>query len=193
MFPHERSLVKNLASAPFALIGVNTDEDKEKIKSENEKQAITWRSFIDGSTSGPICQSWYVDAFPQLYLLDHKGVIRAKWRGAPADPRVIDQAIGVLLKEMQQEARIAAREAAKTQPPAKTSSKSGGDTGKTDRIPDEKDKQDEMAFTRLKFAKDLANEGKTDKAKERLQKLIKDFPKSSAAEEAKELLKKLNK
>jgi hypothetical protein len=188
MFPHERSLVKNLASQPFALIGVNTDKQgKDEIKTLNEKEAITWRSFMDGTTSGPICSSWLVQGFPTLYLLDQKGVIRFKWEGSPGE-RTIDAAIVTLLKEMQQEARIAAREASKA---AKTSAKSGGDSGKTDRIPDEKDKQDELAFTRLKFAKALAEEGKTEKARERLQDIVKKFPKSTAADEAKELLKKL--
>jgi hypothetical protein len=189
MFPHERSLVKNLASQPFALIGVNTDKDKDKVKEDNEKEAITWRSFIDGSTNGPISTAWHVEGFPTLYLLDHKGVIRFKWLGSPGE-RTIDTAILALLKEMQQEARIAAREAKKAEQTTKTTSKSG-DPAKVDRIPDEKDKQDELAFTRLKFAKELANEGKTEKARERLQDLIKKFPKSPAAEDAKELLKKL--
>ena len=32
MYPHERSLVKRLANKPFALIGVNSDRDKKKLK-----------------------------------------------------------------------------------------------------------------------------------------------------------------
>ena len=32
MYPHERSLVKRLENQPFALIGVNSDEDKEALK-----------------------------------------------------------------------------------------------------------------------------------------------------------------
>ena len=30
MYPHERSLVKTLADKPFALIGVNSDADKDR-------------------------------------------------------------------------------------------------------------------------------------------------------------------
>ena len=32
MYPHERSLVKKLKDQPFALIGVNSDRDLEKLK-----------------------------------------------------------------------------------------------------------------------------------------------------------------
>jgi len=80
MFPHERSLVKRMEGKPFALIGVNSDEDKELLKKQNEKEQITWRSFWCGKdgTSGPIPTTWNVHGWPTLYYIDHKGVIRAK-------------------------------------------------------------------------------------------------------------------
>ena len=80
MFPHERSLVKRMEGRPFALIGVNSDVDKEYLKKENEKQKITWRSFWCGKegTVGPIPAQWNVSGWPTLYYIDHKGVIRAK-------------------------------------------------------------------------------------------------------------------
>ena len=48
MYPHERSLVKRLANKRFALIGVNSDNDKRKLKSRMKKENITWRSFWNG-------------------------------------------------------------------------------------------------------------------------------------------------
>ena len=30
MYPHERSLVKRLAGKPFAIVGVNSDDDREE-------------------------------------------------------------------------------------------------------------------------------------------------------------------
>ena len=35
MFPHERSLVKRLENKPFALIGINSDKDKNLIGCQN--------------------------------------------------------------------------------------------------------------------------------------------------------------
>ncbi|HED65749.1 MAG TPA: TlpA family protein disulfide reductase [Planctomycetes bacterium] len=79
MIPHERSLVKDLADKPFALIGVNSDADLEQIKRDAEKEGISWRSFFDGGgTGGPIATRWNVSGWPTIYLIDHEGVIRSK-------------------------------------------------------------------------------------------------------------------
>lgn len=100
MYPHERSLVKTLADKPFALIGVNSDTDKSKLKETLKEENITWRSFWNGpkGTSGPISTEWNVRGWPTLYLIDHKGVIRHKYVGSPGD-KVLDSAIEKLLKE----------------------------------------------------------------------------------------------
>jgi len=80
MYPHERSLVKKYADRPFAIIGVNSDRDLEKLKSRIKKENITWRSFWCGKagTGGAIPTKWNVSGWPTLYLIDAKGVIRAK-------------------------------------------------------------------------------------------------------------------
>ena len=78
MYPHERSLVERMKGRPFAIIGVNSDRDREKIRKIREEKKLTWRSFWDGSTGGPIAIRWNVTAWPTTYVIDHKGVIRAK-------------------------------------------------------------------------------------------------------------------
>ncbi len=80
MYPHERSLVKKLADKPFALIGVNSDMDKEKLRPRMEEENITWRSFWNGpkGTSGPISETWDVMGWPTIYILDGKGIIRER-------------------------------------------------------------------------------------------------------------------
>jgi len=100
MYPHERSLVKDLANKPFALIGVNSDQDKAELKKAMEKENITWRSFWDVTTSGPIATRWAVEGWPTLYVIDHKGVIRHKHVGSPGD-KVLDAEIEKLIKEVQ--------------------------------------------------------------------------------------------
>jgi FimV-like protein len=182
MYPHERSLVKNLADKPFVLLGVNSDENKAELKLAMEKEKITWRSWYDGSTSGPIARDWGVRGWPTIYVIDHKGVIRAKdVRGT-----ALDQAILVLLKEAK--ADLAKQEKAKK---AEEIATAKATTKTEDKASDDKD--DSLAFTRLKFAKQLMDDGKTDKARERLQEIIKKYPKSTAADEARDLLKKLKK
>ena len=52
MWPHERSLVKQLADKPFAVIGVNISEpNTSALKKLVEKENLTWRSFSDPPTS----------------------------------------------------------------------------------------------------------------------------------------------
>jgi hypothetical protein len=99
MYPHERSLVKKMAGKPFALIGVNSDRDRDKLKTVLEKEKITWRSFWNGGgTQGPISTKWNVNSWPTLYVLDHKGVIRHKWVGSPGE-EVMDKAIEQLVEK----------------------------------------------------------------------------------------------
>jgi|TARA_B110000495_G_C22742558_1_gene435298 hypothetical protein len=97
MYPHERSLVKRLAGQPFALIGINSDRDREALKKVMKKQGITWRSFWNGgSTQGPISSAWNVRGWPTIYVLDHNGVIRYKnVRGEK-----MDVAVDALLAEI---------------------------------------------------------------------------------------------
>ena len=98
MYPHGRSLVKRLADKPFAPIGVNSDEDRERLKEVLEKGQITRRSFRNGpeGTGGPISQAWHVRGWPTIYALDAAGVIRYRdVRGGD-----MDRAVDELLKEL---------------------------------------------------------------------------------------------
>jgi hypothetical protein len=98
MFPHERSLVERLKNEPFAIVGINTDQSKDLYREEAKKNGITWRSAIDGSTSGPICSKWGIEGFPTLYLIDAKGVIRQYWLGNPGD-EIVAKEIDKLVAE----------------------------------------------------------------------------------------------
>jgi len=99
MYPHERSLVKKLESKPFALVGINSDKDRDALKEVLKKEEITWRSFWNGgSTGGPISTEWNVQGWPTLYVIDHKGVIRHKHLGSPGD-KVLDEEIDKLVAE----------------------------------------------------------------------------------------------
>jgi hypothetical protein len=98
MYPHERSLVKRLDSQPFALLGINSDKDRDDLKKVMEKEQITWRSWWDGgSTEGPIATQWNIQGWPTIYILDDKGIIRYKNVRGEAMDKAVDQ----LLKEME--------------------------------------------------------------------------------------------
>ena len=93
--PHERSLVERYQDRPFVLLGINTDEDRENLPAKIQKEKINWRSWRDGSTTGPITTKWNVRAFPTYYVLDHRGSIRYR----DVYGKALDDAIDTLLRE----------------------------------------------------------------------------------------------
>ena len=101
MFPHERSLVEKYKNEPFAIVGINSDEDLEKLAPVRVTEKISWRSFWNGpkGTAGPISTTWNVRGWPTLYILDARGVIRYKAVGA--DEEAIDKTLEELLAELQ--------------------------------------------------------------------------------------------
>ena len=97
MYPHERSLVETYRDAPFALIGVNSDKDREEARATVKEENLPWRSFWNGpeGTYGPISRAWNVWSWPTLYLIDAEGVIRFKnLRG-----EALDRALAQLIAE----------------------------------------------------------------------------------------------
>jgi len=97
MIPHERSLVKKLEGKPFALLGINSDQDRFETKRRCRSEGVTWRSWYDGS-GGPIAAAWNVEGWPTIYVLDHKGVIRRKFLGGPGE--ALDKVVDELLAEL---------------------------------------------------------------------------------------------
>lgn len=83
---------------PFAIVGVNTDGDKDAYLKKAVEFGLTWRSAWQGSTGGPIPRRWGVRAYPTMYLLDAEHRVRyVNARGAQ-----LDQAVETLLAELEQ-------------------------------------------------------------------------------------------
>jgi hypothetical protein len=92
--------VKNLNDKPFALIGVHVGSTNAKqLKEVMGSRNLTWRSFADAGPAGagPIATKWNLSATPTLYLIDHEGVIRYKWVGAPGG-KAMDAALDRRIK-----------------------------------------------------------------------------------------------
>ena len=94
MLPHERELVKRLADKPFTLLGINSDESRSALQRIIEKEQITWPNIYDGKR-GEIAKRWNVRSFPEIYVLDHEGVIRH--RGVPDE--ALDKVVDELCKK----------------------------------------------------------------------------------------------
>ncbi len=97
MYPQEREMVKRLEGKPFAMLSVNTDQDKETLRKAIMAGEITWRCWWDGGVEGPITTRWSPESFPTVYVLDSKGVIR----DINKEGEVLNEAVDTLLKEME--------------------------------------------------------------------------------------------
>jgi thiol-disulfide isomerase/thioredoxin len=99
LVPHEREIVERFKGKPFALIGVNSDANKEQVHKALEKNKITWRSFWCGEKTvfGPIPTAWNVNGWPTVYVLDEKGIIRSK----QAMGQSLDKVLAKLVAEVE--------------------------------------------------------------------------------------------
>jgi hypothetical protein len=101
LLPHKKALVKRLADQPFSYVGVYGREGvPSEIAARIRKEGITWRNALDlgAAADGALWSRWAVRGFPQFYLLDAEGVIRARWFGNPGED-VMDREIDALLAE----------------------------------------------------------------------------------------------
>ena len=92
--PQHRKLVERMAGKPFAFIGVYGYDDLTRAKADIEKYGITWPSFWD-KRDGPITRNWNVRSWPNVWVLDRRGVIR--YREVRWDE--LDKAVDTLLRE----------------------------------------------------------------------------------------------
>jgi protein-disulfide isomerase len=89
-----------LDSKPFALVGVHIGGlNAKKLKEVMEREKLAWRSFVDpgNAGAGPIAQKWRVSATPTFYVIDHNGVVCAKWTGAP-EQKTLDATLDKLIR-----------------------------------------------------------------------------------------------
>jgi thiol-disulfide isomerase/thioredoxin len=97
--PTEKALAERLKDRPFALLGVNSDDDREALRAASTAKGITWRSWFDGgSPYGPIASRWNIFGWPTIVVIDKAGVIRFK--DLPHHtPQPLNVAVDSLLEE----------------------------------------------------------------------------------------------
>ncbi len=92
MLPDEVKLVERLKDQPFALIGLNSDEeDRDVLKKKFAENKITWRNGILGNPSHPLPAKWNVRGWPTLFVLDKDGKIQYKGHsGEEAEEKIFE-------------------------------------------------------------------------------------------------------
>ncbi len=84
----------DLKDKPFALVGVNYNDELEVIKKVVKEKNLIWRSFFAGD-SNEIFADYDIAGFPTVMILDEKGVIHSV--GHQPD----DETIYELLEQME--------------------------------------------------------------------------------------------
>jgi peroxiredoxin len=78
LIPHEREMVTGkYKGRPFVLLGV-AQNDTEEVKEFQKIFPMPWPNIVDGTHV--LGKQWSVDSIPAAILVDHKGVIRERWR-----------------------------------------------------------------------------------------------------------------
>ena len=95
--PHERKISARMKGKPFALVGINLDDYDDAFRERLKEERITWPSFQDLRKGKPNITDELNLVFPSVVLMDHQGIVRGWWKGAPA-PDVLDQEIDRLVE-----------------------------------------------------------------------------------------------
>ncbi len=97
-FPLERALVERMKGRPFALLSVNVDSDKETLLKSIKDGEVTWRCWWEPQENGLNRQRWRVNEIPSVFIIDAKGIIRAK----EIEGKALDMMVDGLVHELEQ-------------------------------------------------------------------------------------------
>ena len=81
---------------PLVVLGVNNDESRAAARRLAARQGGLKRSWWDGGREGPVAARWNVDAFPTLYVIDARGVVRYRAHGFSQQ---LEAAVEALVRE----------------------------------------------------------------------------------------------
>jgi glutathione peroxidase-family protein len=92
LFPRLKALREAHKGKALEVVGVMDDEVEVAAESRPG-----WRSFRNGGAKGgPVSVAWNLRSWPAVYVIDAKGVIRARWAGKP-EPEALERAVGALV------------------------------------------------------------------------------------------------
>ncbi len=95
--PHIRELTARFEDQPFAALGVNTDSDKQRFLELVKSRDVTWRNAFTGGKDNAISRLYRVNGYPTILVIDHEGVIKRRYLGAPK-PRELERVIEELVE-----------------------------------------------------------------------------------------------
>jgi thiol-disulfide isomerase/thioredoxin len=97
MIPHERELLEKRKDKPFTILSVNVDDEQATATKFMGEEKMPWDHWWDGP-KGPVCKMFRIHAYPTLFLIDAKGIVRKKWTGVPGN-EALDKAVDEVLAD----------------------------------------------------------------------------------------------
>jgi peroxiredoxin len=97
--PHERDLAERFKDRPFAILGINCDQDLAAARKTIETEKVAWPNWSDPFTDagpGPISERFHIHGFPSTFVLDGTGTIRAKNARGEALHKQVESLLGEL-------------------------------------------------------------------------------------------------
>jgi thioredoxin-like negative regulator of GroEL len=88
--------VERYQGKPFALVGVNCDNNAEIVQHLQSIGKVTWPSFCQGADK--IGAAYGVRGLPTVVVIDHKGIVRSVYVGPPEEPE-LDRQLSDLIAE----------------------------------------------------------------------------------------------
>lgn len=77
LVPELKELVASQDGKPFALVGISCDEDLSKLTAYLGENPLPWTILHDGG-QGPIAKSYGIEYYPSIFVIDKKGILRAR-------------------------------------------------------------------------------------------------------------------
>lgn len=75
-YPYQRSMLDLYEEQEVVLLGVNSDSRLRTVLEAKEREGLSYRTWWDGGTDGPIATAWDVQSWPSTFILDAEGVLR---------------------------------------------------------------------------------------------------------------------
>jgi hypothetical protein len=76
---------------PFALLGVNCDQEKQTLQQVSIRQEINWRNWWNGGVHGQYTAAYAIDRFPTALVIDASGMVRYRGQPGPAMEEVVEK------------------------------------------------------------------------------------------------------
>jgi thiol-disulfide isomerase/thioredoxin len=97
LVPHEKELFARMKGKPFELVSVNCGDTKDRAQGTRKDKDMGWKCWWDGGAKdGPIQATYNVTHYPNIYVIDAKGVIR----NIDIRHKQLDDAVDKLIEEL---------------------------------------------------------------------------------------------